>query len=153
MLSRVTEKWPGRRRRSAAMKWLLSVQFSRSVMFNSATAWTAARQASLSITNSQSLLKLMSIDSVMPSNHDYFKMEEVTGYLQDDWNDPIERESWWYRRERRELLEYTLLEYTLLKYMRRWEPVHRGGAGLTCASNMLKQWMTKQVGTYFHFYS
>ena len=34
-----------------------------------ATPWTAAHQASLSITNSQSLLKLMSIESVMPSNH------------------------------------------------------------------------------------
>ena len=34
-----------------------------------ATPWTAARQASLSITNSQSLLKLMSIELVMPSNH------------------------------------------------------------------------------------
>ena len=34
-----------------------------------ATPWTAARQASLSLTNSQSLLKLMSIASVMPSNH------------------------------------------------------------------------------------
>ena len=33
------------------------------------TPWTAARQASLSITNSQSLLRLMSIESVMPSNH------------------------------------------------------------------------------------
>ena len=33
------------------------------------TLWTAARQASLSITNSRSLLKLMSIESVMPSNH------------------------------------------------------------------------------------
>ena len=33
------------------------------------TPWTAARQASLSITNSQSLLKLMSIESMMPSNH------------------------------------------------------------------------------------
>ena len=33
-----------------------------------ATPWNAARQASLSITNYQSLLKLMSIDSVMPSN-------------------------------------------------------------------------------------
>ena len=31
--------------------------------------WTAAHQASLSITNSQSLLKLMSIELVMPSNH------------------------------------------------------------------------------------
>ena len=34
-----------------------------------ATPWTAAHQASLSITNSRSLLKLMSIVSVMPSNH------------------------------------------------------------------------------------
>ena len=33
------------------------------------TPWTVARQASLSITNSQSLLKLMSIELVMPSNH------------------------------------------------------------------------------------
>ena len=33
-----------------------------------ATLWTAARQASLSITNFQSLLKLMSVESVMPSN-------------------------------------------------------------------------------------
>ena len=37
-----------------------------------ATPWTAARQASLSITNSWSLLKLMSIESVMPSNHFIF---------------------------------------------------------------------------------
>ena len=34
-----------------------------------ATPWTAARQASLSNTNSQSLLKLTSIESVIPSNH------------------------------------------------------------------------------------
>ena len=34
-----------------------------------ATPWTAARQASLSITNSRSLLKLMSTESVMPSSH------------------------------------------------------------------------------------
>ena len=33
------------------------------------TLWTASHQASLSVTNSQSLLKLMSIESVMPSNH------------------------------------------------------------------------------------
>ena len=44
-------------------------QFSRSVMSDSVTPWTAACQASLSITNSWSLLKLMSIESVMPSNH------------------------------------------------------------------------------------
>ena len=35
----------------------------------SATPWTAARQASLSITNSLNLLKVMSVESVMPSNH------------------------------------------------------------------------------------
>ena len=46
-----------------------SVQFSRSVMSDSATPWTVACQASLSISNSQSLLKLMSVESVMPSNH------------------------------------------------------------------------------------
>ena len=44
------------------------VQFSCSVMSDSATPWTAARQASLSITNFQSLLKLISIELVMPSN-------------------------------------------------------------------------------------
>ena len=38
-------------------------------MSNSATPWTAAHQASLSITNSQSLLKLISFELVMPSNH------------------------------------------------------------------------------------
>ena len=35
----------------------------------SATPWTAARQASLSITNSRSSLSVMSIEPVMPSNH------------------------------------------------------------------------------------
>ena len=38
-------------------------------MSNSATPWTAVCQAPLSITNSRSLLKLMSIKSEMPSNH------------------------------------------------------------------------------------
>ena len=47
---------------------LSSVQlFSPVPLF--ATPWTAAHQASLSITNFWSLLKLMSIESVMPSNH------------------------------------------------------------------------------------
>ena len=48
--------------------WLSSVQ-SLSCVWLSVTPWTAARQASLSVTNSQSLLKLLSIESVMPSNH------------------------------------------------------------------------------------
>ena len=50
--------------------WLSSfspVQLSCVWLF--ATSWTAACQASLSITNSRSLLKLMSIELVMPSNH------------------------------------------------------------------------------------
>ena len=45
------------------------VQVSHSVVSDSATPWTAAIQASLSITNFWSLLKLISIESVMPSNH------------------------------------------------------------------------------------
>ena len=45
-----------------------SVQFSSVTVRLLATRWTAARQASLSITNSRSLLKLVSIESVMPSH-------------------------------------------------------------------------------------
>ena len=48
-------------------QWLHSLSLSHVRLF--ATPWTAASQASLSITNSQSLPKLMSIESVMPSNH------------------------------------------------------------------------------------
>ena len=51
------------------LKFSHLVQFSRSVMSNSETPWTAAHQASLSVTSSQSLLKFMSIKSEMPSNH------------------------------------------------------------------------------------
>ena len=47
----------------------MAFQFSCSVVSDSATPWTAACQASLSITNTQNLLKLMSLASVMPSNH------------------------------------------------------------------------------------
>ena len=46
-----------------------SVQFSHSVMSDSATPRTRAHQASLFITNSRSLLKFMSTESVIPSNH------------------------------------------------------------------------------------
>ena len=46
-----------------------SVQFSRSVVSDSATPWTAAHQAFLTITNSRSLFKLMSTESMMPSSH------------------------------------------------------------------------------------
>ena len=55
---------------SILVSMLLLYLFSRSVVSDSAaTPWTAAHQASLSFTISQSLLKLMFIESVMPSNH------------------------------------------------------------------------------------
>jgi len=56
---------------SDLIKWFSSVSSVQSLssvqLF--VTPWTAARQASLSITNSQSLLKLIFMESVMPSNH------------------------------------------------------------------------------------
>ena len=52
---------------SCCLYFWCSVQFNRVCLF--VTLWTTACQASLSITSSQSLLKLMSIESVMPSNH------------------------------------------------------------------------------------
>ena len=70
--SKVSLDWEGRK-----MEWISlyiygfsSVQFSCSVVSDSfVTPWTAAFQAFLSITNSQSLLKLMSIELVVPSRH------------------------------------------------------------------------------------
>ena len=50
------------------MVFFSSVQSLSCVRF-SASPWTAVHQASLSITNSRNLHKLMSIESVMPSNH------------------------------------------------------------------------------------
>ena len=47
----------------------LLILFNCSVVSDSATPWTASHQASLSFTISWSLLKLMSIELVMPSNH------------------------------------------------------------------------------------
>ena len=59
-------KWLGLFRWTV-FRWHKSVQFTQSCP--TATPWTAAHQASLFITNSRSLLKLMSIESVMPLNH------------------------------------------------------------------------------------
>ena len=53
----------------AISMWISSVQFSRSVLSDSATPWITARQISLSITNSWSPPKFISIESLMPSNH------------------------------------------------------------------------------------
>ena len=47
----------------------MELLFSHSIMSDSATPWTAVCQASLSFTISPSLLKLMAIESVIPSNH------------------------------------------------------------------------------------
>ena len=58
-----------------SLKWYIYIMYifssiqSLSCVQLFATPWTAARQASLSIAKSWSLLKLMSIESVMPSNH------------------------------------------------------------------------------------
>ena len=75
VLWKMVFQWTGRKERfrdtSSTLCLLCTFSsvnsFSRVWLF--ATPWTAARQASLSITNSQSVLKLMSIESVMPSNH------------------------------------------------------------------------------------
>ena len=56
------------RGRPSSINQLSSVQ-SRSWVWLFATPWTVAHQASLLITNSRSLSKLISIESVMPSNH------------------------------------------------------------------------------------
>ena len=53
----------------STMYWVLSLLQSLSHVRLFATPWTAAHQASLSITNSESLLKLMSMSWWMPSNH------------------------------------------------------------------------------------
>ena len=54
---------------SVSEKCHSSLSFSCTVMSDSATPWTATHQSSQSFTISRSLLKLMSIESVMPSNH------------------------------------------------------------------------------------
>ena len=61
-------KWEGNPKKRGYV-YALSVQFSRSVVSDSETPWIAARQASLSITNSWSSLRLASIESVMPSSY------------------------------------------------------------------------------------
>ena len=62
-------QWQAWLTKNMKLSFFHKVQFS-SVTWSCPTLWDSAdRQASLSITNSWSLLKLMSIDSVMPSNH------------------------------------------------------------------------------------
>ena len=57
------------KRKKDNFRYCSSVQFSHSIVSNSMTPWTTARQASLSITNPWTSLKLTSIESVMPSSH------------------------------------------------------------------------------------
>ena len=64
-----------------------------------ATSWTVARQASLSITNSQSLLKFMSIESVMPSNylilcHPLLLPPSLFSSIRDFWNELVLHIRW-----------------------------------------------------------
>ena len=75
----ITASWSRRSYRCMVALWeVISVPHKKSKaqsvqslsrVWLSVTPWTAARQASLSITNSRSLLKLTSIESMMPSNH------------------------------------------------------------------------------------
>ena len=67
-MKRETTEWEKIIANEATDKGFSSVQ-SLSHVRLFVTPWTSAHQASLSITNSQSLLKLMSIESVIPSNH------------------------------------------------------------------------------------
>ena len=79
--AKVVMDWEEERKLSQRETWSLNATFFLLQMFHFSsvqslscvqlfgTSWTAAQQASLSITNSQSLVKLMSIKSVMPSNH------------------------------------------------------------------------------------
>ena len=62
---------------------LSSVQFSHSVMSDFATPWAAAHQASLSMTSSRSLLKLMSIELVMLFNHLILCIMDILCFPQD----------------------------------------------------------------------
>ena len=73
-----TRKQPSARRQTTDLRRCVTYQYmcvhlssvqSLSPVWLFATPWTAARQASLFIIDSQSLFKLMSIESVMPSNH------------------------------------------------------------------------------------
>ena len=87
--------------------WENANQIIRSVQFSSVpqlyptlvTPWTAACQASLSITNSRSLFKLTSIESVMPSNHLDFcppllLLPSVFPSIRVFWNESVFRISW-----------------------------------------------------------
>ena len=69
----VTENMKSKATDKGGFSWLCTLQFSSvqslSHVWLFATPWIAAHQASLSITNSQSLLKPLSIESVMPSSH------------------------------------------------------------------------------------
>ena len=78
--------------------WHHSVQFSSVQSLSHdrlfVTPWTAARQASLSITNSWSLLKLMSIESVMPSNHIILLLPSVFPSIRVFSNESVLRIRW-----------------------------------------------------------
>ena len=68
LLCHIAAQWiEGESRRGCAGQFSSVQSLSHDQLF--ATPWTAALQASLSITSSRSLRKLMSIESVMPSNH------------------------------------------------------------------------------------
>ena len=80
MTNESSVRWLKKKKKLASDSCMWTAQFSRSVVSDSATPWTAACQAFLSITNSWSLLKLMFIKSVMPSNHLILLCEQHVAY-------------------------------------------------------------------------
>ena len=100
-----------------------SFQFSHVQLF--ATPWTIATQASLSFSNSQSLLKLMSIESVMPSNH-LILCRPFSSYLQSfpaSGSFPIVSSS----HQMAEVLEFSVSASVLPMNIQDWFPLGRTG--------------------------
>ena len=77
----VITRAPARERGVTAQQSCCSVTKSCLALW---TPWTAVRQASLSFTISQSLLKLMSIELVMPPNHLILQITQVRTYIMSD---------------------------------------------------------------------
>ena len=102
--------------------WKYSVQLSLSCVQLFATPWTAARQASLSITNSQSSLKLTSIESVMLTSH-------LILYHPLFFLPPIPLSIWVFSSEStlHEVAKVSALASFLPKNTQDWSPLERTG--------------------------
>ena len=106
-------------------RYFRSVQFSLSVVSNSVTPWTAAPQASLSITNSWSLLKYMSIESVMSSNHLILVNEAEVGVfleLSCFFNDPMNVDNLFSCSSAFSKITLNICKF-MVPWRRKWKPI------------------------------